>query len=254
MTPNRLVDRDVAAFGVAPSNFGWMAALAPSAADIAFATSLKMPVTEGLINQVTRFLGVFAPTPGRIFVIGLVQWMKTGLPRTQAELTYLVLAFEAVFRVVVQVLGLPCLNASTSGDELRFQYLMLDEAGLNSPAVLDNLVSVVPSDAGKANAKRCLQIATQTRNAGVHGALGAATAATIDALSRAIILSVDLLIARALHHMIGEAAYLLWESDVRAGRQMGAVETWHRAQTNVLADLDRDSSSRRRVPVLGMAI
>ena len=30
----------------------------------------------------------------KIFLIGPVRWVKTGPPQTQAELTYLVLAFE----------------------------------------------------------------------------------------------------------------------------------------------------------------
>jgi hypothetical protein len=252
------VDRDVGAAGLASGDFHWMARLAPTAADCAFASSLRTgldgPDPHGWMQQMTRFLTVFCPTVGRVFTIGLVHWLSHQLPTSHAELTYLVLTFEAVVRTVAQVLRAPCLSTSIMGDELRAQYFMLDEAGLNATAFIEDVVGVVPSAASRANAKRCLQVATTTRNACVHGALGGATPAEIAALSKALVLAVDLLIARALHHMCEEAAYFVWMSETRGGRTIASEVAWQRGESTVLAMIEAEAKRRRQIPASAVVL
>lgn len=246
------VDREVAAAGLVSGDFRWMVRLAPTAADVAFACSLRTgldgPDPQRWMDQMTRFLTVFCPTVGRMFTIGLLHWMSHQLPTSHAELTYLVLTFEAVVRTVAQVLRTRCLSTSIVGDELRAQYLMLDEAGLNATSFVEGVVGVVPSAAGRANARRGLQIATTTRNACVHGGLGGAAPSDIAALSKALVLAVDLLIARALHHMSEEAAYFVWLSETRAGRTIAPEVAWRRGEATVLAKIEAEAQQRRRLP------
>lgn len=242
------VGRDLVSASVSSAAFRWMAQLAPTPVDVEFASSLRTglvsPDPRGWIQQITGFLRVFCPTAGRFFSVGLTRWINSQLPTTHAELTYLVLTFEAVVRTVAQVMRQPCLGTAIVGNELRTQYLMLDEAGLNDARFVDRVVGVVPTSSGQSHARRCLQLATTTRNACVHGALGAASPDDIRALSKSIVLAVDLFVTRALHHMCEEAAYFVWERESQAGRWIDREAAWQEGERNVLSQIAAEAEMR----------
>lgn len=245
------VERDAFGAGVTSAHYGWMQQLAPDAASYGFASALRTgldgPAPQAWLDQMRRFLACFCPTLGRIFSLGMIAWIDRGAPSSLTELTPLVLSFEAVCRIVVQVLGFRSLQIDVGPNGLRAQYTMLDENGLVSPELVASVVSVVPTAAGRANAERCFHLATTVRNSFVHGALGGISAAQVAASAKAIVATVDLLVARATHHMIREAAY--FRSLSRSHHSTERPEhLWADAEREVIRALDVEASGRRSLP------
>lgn len=233
--------------------FDWAEKLCPSAADIAFATSVSSDLirewNEGRLNdddswveRLDRYAVKFMPSLQHFSTSAVLGWHQDSGHKPLARFCGFALSFEAAYRLTVHLLGFEVLQKSRrkgpsgSVEQLNLQTRMLDSRGIQSKAVTDAIVSHMPVEK-REEAIRCLSIAVQARNAFAHGAILSLPAATKDALGNAFFKSLQTLVDCGLNHFTKEAAYYNWIN--RGQSEPGsAVDDWLQAKRQVQEFLD----------------
>jgi hypothetical protein len=218
----RDLDVEVGPIGLTSADFAWAIPWRLPAADLQFGRQVYCdllprpggPTMESAklwAQHLSYYFRSAMPGLGQFFRLAYVGFVRRYSNDTFVLLHALGLVFEAVYRLTVHLLGEKVLQETTSGDSLRFQYLMLDDEGLCSEAILAHLVSYLdPPEQDMA--KKVLRLAIEGRNNLAHGAILHFDEPTALGLGHLFLKAVQALAGAGEHHMTREAAWYRWNS------------------------------------------
>jgi len=225
------------------TDLGWMTSLALDRSEIEFGLRLHVDFLsddrQKWVTTMADYLNATFPALRQLFIIGLVGWMRTGSIPAFMGVAFV---FEALYRLTVHLLGKPVLQVSRarSDGSLKAQYKMLDarSTGICTPAILAALVDHVESPVDQQTASRVLLLAIKARNAFAHGAISLQNQETADGIGHLFVKAAQILVTRAMHHMVRERAYYTWVEQ-RHFEHGHDVEDWDAARDETLRMISR---------------
>lgn len=186
-------------------------------------------------QHLSTYFRAVMPGLGQFFRLAYVGFVRPYSGDSFVLIHALGLVFEAVYRLTAHLVGVKVVQESESGDSLRFQYLMLDDAGLCSDAVVGRLVeSLEPAE--RDVAADVLRLAVKGRNALAHGAVVRFDEPTALGLGHLFLKATQALLGAGEHHMTREAAWYRWEKRRDRGGDESTLrlEDWFAGEDEVL--------------------
>lgn len=182
-------------------------------------------------DQFRLFADNVAPSLSTLFKGGMIAGIS-GPPIEQ--LASMILVFEGLLRHTCDLVNIPTVELQGSNRRFFTNVLMLDEAGLLSPNVVDIMLGhLTPSD--RPSAQQLLRAVAAVRNLFAHGGIRAVPARQRELFGRATVKLAYLFGSVGLRHMIEERAYHLHLADA-AGE---ALENWVNAEADIFSWLRR---------------
>lgn len=190
-------------------------------------------------QHLATYFRAVMPGLGQFFRLSYAGFVRRFSPDSFVLIHALGMTFEAVYRLTAHLLGMKVLQESESGASLRFQYRMLDDEGLTSPAAIGRLVDYL-EPAERVIAADVLTLAVKGRNSLAHGAIVRFDEPTSLGLGHLFLKATQALVGAGEHHMTREAAWYRWERRREKGgdEEMLRLEDWLVGEEAVLRRIE----------------